>query len=495
MRSKGPAWVGLLLVWALTLVLAQSANADEFAARIFTNAVGQTIPYRLLVPKADHTGHDPLVLFFHGAGERGTDNQSQLVHGASLFLKPENRERYPCFVLAPQCPEKQQWVDMPWGADAGERPPTPSTAMQLALETLDAVIKEFKVDTNRIYVTGISMGGYATWDCLTRFPDRFAAAVPVCGGGDEHTVTAQVAKVPVWAFHSDDDTVVKTKRTRNMIQALREAGGKPKYFEYFGLGHNAWDKAYGEPELLTWMFSQRLGQTDTYLLKTKAPELPAVARFPADSEFPAAGPIRNADWFRNVWRERRLSWWNSRPRDQGAVVFLGDSITQGWGTLSSDFPDLKVANRGISGDVTRGVLFRLKEDVLDLHPKAVVLLIGTNDLEDGAEPKLIVANVRAILDRLQSSNPSMPIIVCRVMPSDASKHRPADKIEEINILLDEMVKGDPRLVLCDTWSIFADEQGNAKSNEFPDLLHPNAAGYAKWTQALKPIMAKLNLAR
>ena len=281
LRRKPLAWIGLLLAWVLTSIHTQSASVDEFAARNFTNSVGQTIPYRLLVPKADRTGeHDPLVLFFHGAGERGTDNQSQLVHGASLFLKPENRERYPCFVLAPQCPEKQQWVDMPWGADSGERPPTPSAAMQLALETLDAVIKEFSVDTNRIYVTGLSMGGYATWDCLTRFPDRFAAAVPVCGGGDERTVTVPVAKVPVWAFHSDDDTVVKTKRTRNMIQALREAGGQPKYFEYRGLGHNAWDAAYGEPELLAWMFAQRLGRADTYRLRASNPSMPVSDEFP-----------------------------------------------------------------------------------------------------------------------------------------------------------------------------------------------------------------------
>jgi len=95
------------------------------------------------------------------------------------------------------------------------------------------------------------------------------------------------------------------------------------------------------------------------------------------------------DWFRALWRERRLKWWNDRERDQGAVVFLGDSITQGWASLAKDFPDLKVANRGISGDVTRGVLYRLKEDVLDLNPAAVVLLIGTNDLEDGGEPELM----------------------------------------------------------------------------------------------------------
>lgn len=475
------------------LVLAAQAAAADYTARVFTNAAGQTLPYRLLAPRNyDPQQKYPLVLLFHGAGERGTDNQRQLVHGASLYTKPEVREQFPCFVLAPQCPDKQQWVDMPWGTDSGVRPEQPSAAMQLALETLDSVSHEFSVDPQRLYVTGLSMGGYATWDCVTRFPNRFAAGVPICGGGDDHTVTATVAKVPVWAFHSEDDGAVQVKRTRAMIQAMRSAGGQPKYFEYFGLGHNSWSRAYSEPELLPWIFSQRLGQPDTYVLKTKAPE-PPVARFPQDSEFPGVGPIRKMDWFRNLWRERRVSWWKARAQDQGAVVFLGDSITQGWGSLAKDFPELKVANRGISGDVTRGVLYRLKEDVLDLHPAAVVLLIGTNDLEEQADPETIAQNVRAILARLKNHNAKMPVIVCSVMPSDASKKRPADKIRKINALVDEIVNADPQFIHCDTWSLFADENGNAKKDVFPDLLHPNAAGYAQWTAALRPIFAKLAL--
>jgi predicted peptidase len=264
-QSRPFLWFGVLLAWTACVLPAQAMGPEEFAARIFTNAAGQTMPYRLLLPEDLSSGSRfPLVFFFHGAGERGVDNTNQLIHGTSLFLTAENRSRYACFVLAPQCPDKQQWVDMPWGADSGERPSEPSVAMQLALEILAHLLEDFPVDPQRLYVTGLSMGGYATWDCLTRFPTRFAAGVPVCGGGDEHTVTAAVAQVPVWAFHSDDDTVVKTQRTRNMIQAMRDAGGRPKYSEYSGLGHNSWDKAYQEPELLSWMFAQRLGKPDTY---------------------------------------------------------------------------------------------------------------------------------------------------------------------------------------------------------------------------------------
>jgi lysophospholipase L1-like esterase/poly(3-hydroxybutyrate) depolymerase len=497
--SFGPAttlaasWPAVAL--ALTC-LVQPTPAAQYETRIHTNAAGQTIPYRLLVPRGyDASRKYPLVLFFHGAGERGTDNQAQLVHGTSLFLQPGNRDRFACLVLAPQCPQGQQWVDMPWGTDSGSRPAQPSAAMQRALEALEAVTREFSVDTNRLYVTGLSMGGYATWDCMTRYPDRFAAGAPVCGGGDETTVTAAVAHVPVWAFHSEDDGAVKVKRSRNMVQAMRAAGGQPKYFEYYGLGHGCWGRAYGEPELLPWMFAQRLGQPDTYTLQTPAPALPAVARFPDDAAFPGQGPIRKMDWFKNLWQERRLKWWSEREQDHGAVVFLGDSITQGWGSLKKDFPDLQVANRGISGDVTRGVLCRLKEDVLDLNPKAVVLLIGTNDLEENGRPEDIAHNVRLILTACQARHPRMPVIVCKIMPSAASKHRPADKIQEANRLVDEVVKADPLFIGCDTYSIFADAQGNAQPAEFPDLLHPNQAGYARFAEALRPIFAKLNLGR
>jgi lysophospholipase L1-like esterase len=217
-----------------------------------------------------------------------------------------------------------------------------------------------------------------------------------------------------------------------------------------------------------------------------------IARYPEDAAFPGRGPLRSQmDWFRQLWSEKRSQWWRDREKDRGAVVFLGDSITQGWGTLAQDFPSLKVANRGISGDLTRGVLYRLQDDVLDLNPRAVVLLIGTNDLEDGGTPEVIADNVAAILTACQRHDARMPVIVCKVMPSSASMRRPADKIQRINALVDARLKDFPQAVRCDTWTPFADARGDAKAAEFPDLLHPNAAGYAKFAEALRPVLAKL----
>uniref|UniRef100_A0A7C2NYF6 DUF1080 domain-containing protein n=1 Tax=Schlesneria paludicola TaxID=360056 RepID=A0A7C2NYF6_9PLAN len=214
-------------------------------------------------------------------------------------------------------------------------------------------------------------------------------------------------------------------------------------------------------------------------------ELPA-----SDDGLPGVGPIRRYDWFQKLWAQRRAAWQQRVEQDQQALVFLGDSITQGWGdNFGGSFPGVKLANRGISGDTTRGMLLRLQEDVLALKPTGVVMLMGTNDLEEQAEPETIVENVKLILAAIKKHNPKLPIILCQVFPSSESKKRPAAKIKKLNELYAAAVKGDPQVTLLDTWTLFADENGDAKAAEFPDLLHPNQAGYAKWAAALRPILA------
>ena len=212
----------------------------------------------------------------------------------------------------------------------------------------------------------------------------------------------------------------------------------------------------------------------------------------SDDGLPGAGPIRRYEWFQKLWRERRQTWAGQVQQDQGAVVFLGDSITQGWGELLGPaFPGVKVANRGISGDTTRGVLIRLEEDVLAVNPAAVVLLIGTNDLDEGATPETIAGNLKLIVEALEAHDPAMPIVLCQVFPSSPEKRRPAEKIKAVNALYLAAVKNDPRVIYLETWPLFADSNGDAKLEEFPDLLHPNEVGYAKWAAAVRPILATL----
>lgn len=218
------------------------------------------------------------------------------------------------------------------------------------------------------------------------------------------------------------------------------------------------------------------------------------SQFPTNTAtWPGVGTTNYWKGLAGVWNQRHVDFAKTAAQDYGAVVFLGDSITQGWTTLAQDFPGMKVANRGIGGDITRGVLYRLDADVMSLDPKAIVLLIGTNDLGNGARPEDVAANIKAILDAIRQKAPTIPVIVCEVMPSSTKMGRPADKIEKVNSLVKDEMSSQPNVYLCDTWTIFADANGDAPHDIFHDLLHPNAAGYAKWTAALKPILVKLNL--
>lgn len=174
------------------------------------------------------------------------------------------------------------------------------------------------------------------------------------------------------------------------------------------------------------------------------------------------------------------------------LVFLGDSITEGWGDdFHEKFPGVSVANRGISGDTSRGLLARLDEDVLALEPRGVVLLIGTNDIGLDVPPEGVAENVKRLVANVAEKNPKTPIILCLVMPTSPKKNRPTEKIRELNQLLAAAVRGNERVTVLDTYTLFANTAGEAKAEEFPDLLHPNAAGYAKWRSALWPLLATL----
>lgn len=215
------------------------------------------MPYRLLKPEQIEPGQDyPLVLFLHGAGERGTDNALQLVHGAGAFATPESRRNHPCFVVCPQCPLDRRWVEVDWGLPSHTMPKTASVPLTLVFELVDKLAAELPVDKQRLYITGLSMGGFGTWDAIARRPQYFAAAIPICGGGD----TAQAPKLvglPLWAFHGDQDPVVKPRRTADMIAAIRKAGGTPKMTMYRGVQHDAWSRTYADPAVLEWLFAQK----------------------------------------------------------------------------------------------------------------------------------------------------------------------------------------------------------------------------------------------
>lgn len=209
---------------------------------------------------------------------------------------------------------------------------------------------------------------------------------------------------------------------------------------------------------------------------------------------PGAGALRRYEGYVKRWPELRARWATQVEADQAAVVFLGDSITQGWGVdFKGCFDGIRLANRGIGGDTTRGMLIRLQEDVLALNPSAIVLLMGTNDLEVGIEPQVIADNFKLILASIKKHNPEVPVVLCNVFPSSAEMKRPSEKIKQVNDLFAGLVKGDPRVTVLDTWTLFATASGDADPKWFPDLLHLNAEGYDRWSAALRPLFATLGL--
>ncbi len=257
--------VGFGLFLTTSFVFAQKPRTGAEMDRLFEKHVleknGAKLPYRLMKPEGwagDGTTKFPLVIFLHGIGERGTDNAKQLRNGVEVFAQEETRKKHPCFFVAPQCPPDQLWVNLsPYGTRNNLKQadqPTQPTAM--VLDLIDNLCREFSIDQRRIYLTGLSQGGYGTWDLICRQPNLFAAAIPVCGGGDP-SQARKLVSLPIWAFHGGADSVVPPERSRDMIDAITKAGGRPKYTEYPNVGHDSWTATYRNPEVLDWLFSQR----------------------------------------------------------------------------------------------------------------------------------------------------------------------------------------------------------------------------------------------
>lgn len=257
MRSKFHV---LKTISFLTLYFISSKNVASqpplFSYETYKSANGDSLLYRFLFPDNDPTRKYPLVIFLHGSGERGSDNNAQLKWGVMNFASDENMKKYPAFVIAPQCPLNMAWSNTIRGKN-GEiiLQNTPSKPMQLLMELVSDITKRLHVDTTRIYITGLSMGGYGTFDALERYPNFFAAAVPVCGSGDVSKATS-IAHIPLWMFGGADDPSVNPNLLYDMVNALLKANAHPGFTEYPNVGHFSWIAAYNDPMMMTWLFSQ-----------------------------------------------------------------------------------------------------------------------------------------------------------------------------------------------------------------------------------------------
>jgi predicted peptidase len=261
LRLKAIVASTLLLTPAATNGWAQEVPAwhELFAKHQFTGEQDQVLNYRLLKPDVTSKTKVPLVIFLHGAGERGDNNVAQLIHGLKEFAKPENRQQYPCWVIAPQCPANQKWTDLPWNAKEIQLPESPSTSMKLLMQVVDKLLAENPtIDPQRVYITGLSMGGFGTIDAVARWPQRFAAAAPVCGGGDTRPeVIKNMTGLPWWVAHGKDDNVVPFELSQKLVAALRENGAQVNFVEMENVGHDSWTKTYSDPEFMKWLFAQK----------------------------------------------------------------------------------------------------------------------------------------------------------------------------------------------------------------------------------------------
>jgi predicted peptidase len=252
-----------IFVWAG--LAAQSQDLLEYEYGTYWKG-GESLPYRILYPLSfDSTRAYPVIVFLHGAYERGRDNESQLRIGGRYFLKEENRKKFPAIIIFPQCSNEYIWAEFETRLDSATGlakkwyfpfRKKPSVPVQLLKELLDSLGAKPYVDKSRIYTGGLSQGGMGVFDLVARYPDMFAAAFPICGAGPVSTAKNFGKKVALWIFHGEKDEVVPTYFSRDYFKRLQKLGSDVKYTEYPGVHHDSWNNAFAEPELLTWLFSK-----------------------------------------------------------------------------------------------------------------------------------------------------------------------------------------------------------------------------------------------
>lgn len=425
----------LTILLTPALALAQRV-VDRLSAHSFESAEHDDLRYRLFTPtQLEQTDADfPLVVFLHGAGERGDDNRRQLRHGVADFIDAKNQQQRPCYVLAPQCPRRVYW----------------DTDQLLAL--IESIRDRHRVDTDRIYVTGLSMGGFATWHMLATRPELFAAAVPICGGGQPQDA-AKFAHVPLWAFHGDADRTVPVDQSRQMILAVEEAGGRPKYSEYPGGNHNAWTRTYADAKMHAWMFAQR-----RYL--------------------GAIEPIEDGE----------------------RIAFFGDSITEeaveenGYvrvieAALQARRPNLKInlIGAGISGHRVPDLQARLKRDLLSENPTVVLIYIGINDVwhskrDKGTSKVDYEAGLRDLIAKINDHGARVILCTPSVIGEKVEGSNPFDEMLAEYSAISRRVAADTHTQLLDLRMLFSNHLAEHNPSDLEkgvltrDGVHLNDAG-------------------
>lgn len=258
--------IALLQIFTLFTIIT-FGQKELFEEKYFKNG-DFILPYRLLKPLESNPQPNskltpvsaeeklyPLIVFLHGAGERGSDNVKQLTYIDTIFTDSAFQAKYPTFVVAPQCPEKQRWVEVDWKLPEHKMPEKISKPLESVVLLIDTLLKEYPINPKRVYLVGLSMGGFGTWELLARYPNKFAAAIPICGGADLSTACI-IRHIPIWTFHGAKDKVVKVERSRQMVDAIKKCNGKKIiYTEYPDGDHLIWNRVFNNPKVWEWLFS------------------------------------------------------------------------------------------------------------------------------------------------------------------------------------------------------------------------------------------------
>ncbi len=448
----------------------EEIDLGPFEERAVTYTGGEyeneTFKYLFLEPDSIESGKRyPLVLFLHGAGERGEDNRVQLKHFPQHFKDPAYRKRFPCFLVAPQCREEQRWANFYW--DGSVEPPADSLSdqMKAALLVFHETLDAHPIDRSRIYLTGLSMGGYGSWELSMNRPDWFAGIAPICGAGDLSTAH-RIASTPTWVYHGTADFAVPVRHGREMIAALHRAGGLPRYTEIPGHGHDSWVPAYEPDGVLNWLFRQRL---------------------PSMNEKELSGITA-------------LTSGHSPLKKGERIVFLGDSLTaagvrqDGYITMLKEAlqerrPDLGVhlIGAGISGNKVPDIQARLERDVLSYRPTCVFIFIGVNDVWHsqngrGTSEEDYRRGLYDVISRIQNAGATVVLATPPVIGEKRQGENPLDAMLEDYAVISRSAGSRMGATICDLrqtmpayLAVFNEE--NAETGILTtDRVHFNRAG-------------------
>jgi len=459
------AWHKLPLALAALLLAPEIATAQQRKMHSGLAKVGeQSIPYQLILPQgfdaaAESDQKHPLVLFLHGSGERGDDNQKQLGHFPGRLSKDLAEVSAHAFVLAPQCPNGESWNSFASGSFATDFAAPPSVAARGALVAVQDALNKYPIDPERISLTGLSMGGFGAWEMAARKPEMFSAVVPICGGGTP-SAAHLYAGIPVQVWHGGADAVVPVQASQAMVRAMKELKLEVDYRELEGVGHLSWVEAYGNADCHALLFESRRDQEK----RTQA----------------VAGALAQ-----QIGKGER-------------IAFLGDSITQAGNRpggyvdlirrgLDSAGVDSHIIPAGISGHKVPDLLKRFRKDVIDQNASLVFIYIGINDVwhsqnGKGTPKDAFEAGLRELIRELKASGATVVLATPSVIGEAAFGTNSLDTMLAEYAAISKRVALEESVVLCDLGAAFKNwldthnVAGATKGILTSDSVHLNSAG-------------------